>query len=226
MSKGKRGSSPGERPGGWGSPRDQPGRRGRGSRIRRPLVLVVVEGAQTEKQYFESLAKEARASAVHVEVVPNKGDTAPENLIRQAEKARKSKMENDKWEDDGQVWCVCDTEQPDLSASFRNALAVAKKRGIQMAVSNPAFEYWYLLHFRDSTSPCTNGQEMKKKLRRFIKDYHEAMDVYPLLRLQTDTAIARASHLRAQSDGDWERYVNPSTGVDQLVCIVLNRSQG
>ena len=154
--------------GDWGTPRDLSGRRPKGSRSRRPLVLIIVEGTRTEKLYFESLAREERASAVHVDVVHSKRDTAPENLVQQADKAWKSRIDSDKWEDDGQVWCVCDTEQPEPSVSLRNALATARKLDINMAVSNPAFEYWYLLHFRDSTSPCSNGQEMKNKLRKII----------------------------------------------------------
>ncbi len=209
--------------GDWGTPRDLSGRRPKGSRSRRPLVLIIVEGTRTEKLYFESLAREERASAVHVDVVHSKRDTAPENLVQQADKAWKSRIDSDKWEDDGQVWCVCDTEQPEPDILLRRALTTARKLDINMAVSNPAFEYWYLLHFRDSTSPCSNGQEMKNKLRRIINNYHEAMDVYPILRLRTDDALARASDLRRRSEGAWDNFSNPSTKVDELVRVIINK---
>ena len=223
MSKDKRKERSVHPSGEWGLPRDLSGRQPRGSRSRRPLVLIIVEGIKTEKLYFESLAREERASAVHVDVVHSKGDTAPENLVQQASKARKNRIENDQWENDGQVWCVCDTEQPEPSVSLRNALATARKLDINMAVSNPAFEYWYLLHFRDSTSPCSNGQEMKNKLRRIIDNYHESTDVYPILKSRTDAAIARASDLRSRSEGAWDNFSNPSTGVDQLVCVIIHK---
>lgn len=223
MSKGKGKERPDHPLEDWGSPRDLSGRRPIGSRSRRPLVLIIVEGTRTEKLYFESLARDERASAVHVDVVHSKGDTAPENLVQQAGKARQSRIESDKWEDDGQVWCVCDTEQPEPGIPLRNALAKARKLDINMAVSNPAFEYWYLLHFRNSTSPCSNGQEMKNKLRRIIANYHETMDVYPLLRSRTDNAITRASDLRKRSEGAWDNITNPSTMVDKLVCVIINK---
>jgi hypothetical protein len=221
VSKMQRKEVPENASGGWGLPRELSGRRSRGSRSHRPLVLIIVEGVKTEKQYFESLAREERASAVHVDVIHSKGDTAPENLVQQADKARKSRIENDKWEDDGQVWCVCDTEQPDLSISLRNALVMAQKNNIKMAVSNPAFEFWYLLHFRETDAPCSNGRDMKKKLRHYIDNYTETMEVYTLLRLLTDKALQRASDLRIRSNGAWDNFINPSTGVDQLVRVVV-----
>ena len=223
MGKDKRKEHPGHASGDWGMPRDLSGRRPKGSRNHRPLVLIIVEGTKTEKLYFEALAREERASAVHVDVVHSKGNTAPENLVQQADKARKSRIDSDKWEDDGQVWCVCDTEQPEPGIRLQNASAIARKLDINMAVSNPAFEYWYLLHFRDSTSPCSNGQEMKNKLRKIINNYHEAMNVYPILRSRTDDAIAQASDLRKRSEGAWDNFSNPSTKVDQLVCVIINK---
>ena len=45
------------------------------------------------------------------------------------------------------VWCVFDVDEHPQIADARQ---MARANGIELAISNPCFELWLLLHFRDS----------------------------------------------------------------------------
>jgi hypothetical protein len=115
-----------------------------------PRVLVVCEGIRTEKGYFQSLKHTHR---IPIDLVIEAGGT-PKRLV---EIAVKLKQEADalahgrgdpnlKFDE---VWCVFDVdEHPYLSEAKKQA----KDNQIQVAISNPCFELWVLLHFRAQTS--------------------------------------------------------------------------
>jgi hypothetical protein len=75
------------------------------------------------------------------------------------------------------VWCVFDVENPHHNQSFDRAVFLADQNGYQLAVSNPAFEFWYVLHFERTTRPFANGDELKEYLRRHIPGYYPALPV-------------------------------------------------
>jgi RloB-like protein len=74
-------------------------------------------------------------SAVTV-VVRAKGQ-APKNLIMYA-----STMSLEEFDE---KWCVVDTDEFDLDDAAR----IAAEKSVHLAVSNPCFELWLLLHHRE-----------------------------------------------------------------------------
>lgn len=48
--------------------------------------------------------------------------------------------------DGDQLWCVFDCDD-NKDSELQAAILYAEKHGYKIAYSNPAFEYWYLLHF-------------------------------------------------------------------------------
>lgn len=196
-------------------------RRRTGERPPNKTILILCEGRQTEPNYFNSMRAEKRAPGIRVEVVRGGGDrTNPVNLVSAVELF---KLQMDWDADRDQAWCVFDLEGANVPAAFQQAVRFARQKSINLAVSNPAFEFWYLLHFRDTTRPFLNGEEVKTALREWISDYEEASNVYELLRGSTDTALNRCHLCRAQAVEGWETFPNPSTGVDRLVKVILNR---
>lgn len=115
-----------------------------------------------------------------------------------------------------EIWCVLDTEDPNKNASLLPAIEKAKKANLNLAISNPSFEYWYFIHFECSSRPFANGQEMKKAIKIHIPDYNENLNVFPKLDSLTPTAIKNVETLRGRSNESWDIFPNPSTGVDKL----------
>jgi hypothetical protein len=122
------------------------------------------------------------------------------------------------------VWCVFDVENPRHNQTFDRAVQVADQNEFQLAVSNPAFEFWYVLHFERTTRPFADGDEIKEYLRRRIPGYHPAMPVFDGLVLSTPTAIGYARSILENHPQGEQRFPNPSTRVHLLVEEMIEMS--
>jgi hypothetical protein len=193
----------------------RPGRRPPGR-----CILIVCEGAETEPNYFESLRDYLKLSTISVKIKDRAG--APISVVEEA------RVQVEKREQDIRdkrinappfeaIWCVFDVENPRHNQTFDRAVQVADQNDYQLAVSNPAFEFWYVLHFERTTRPFADGGELKGYLTRHIPDYKPAMPVFDVLVPSTPTAVRYArSILEDHLQGD-ERFPNPSTSVYLLV---------
>jgi len=124
----------------------QLGRRGP-SRTPRARFLIYCEGEVTEPGYFHYIKQALRDSMLTIEVSKERGDplklveAAAAHLQQAEQNVRRHKDENLRWD---QVWCVLDVDQ---HQRMDDARAVAEKSGVRLAVSDPCFELWPLLHF-------------------------------------------------------------------------------
>jgi hypothetical protein len=51
-----------------------------------------------------------------------------------------------------EVWCVFDVEWPRNHPDLKEAVEQARQGGVEVVISNPCFELWLTLHFRDQSS--------------------------------------------------------------------------
>jgi hypothetical protein len=178
------------------------------------LILILCEGSQTEPNYLNALKAARRLRTVQVRVIPGgEGMTDPLNLVKAAQREKRDADCNE----DDQVWCVFDTEGKESGRSLEDARDCARTHGLCLAVSNPAFEYWYLLHFEATDRPFHDANEVVAALRQHVPRYDKDMAVFACLGDKTDTALANAQQLRARDEQRWQCWGNPSTGVDLLV---------
>ncbi|MEO6195139.1 MAG: RloB family protein [Thermoanaerobaculia bacterium] len=113
------------------------------------------------------------------------------------------------------VWCVFDVdEHPHLL----DARQKARDNGIDLAVSNPCFELWALLHFQDQTAHLERD-EARRRLKEHIRGYGKAL---PFQRLHPtySEAVQRAQNLDRRREEAQDSGGNPSTGVYQLTEII------
>jgi hypothetical protein len=61
-----------------------------------------------------------------------------------------------------ECWCVFDVEWPQNHPHLREAVQLAKDNGIRLAVSNPCFELWLILHFEDQTAHLNTDQAERR----------------------------------------------------------------
>lgn len=175
-------------------------------REERTQVLIVCGGVATEPAYFRGLKKDRRNPAVRV-VVEAKG-VDPASLIRFA--AQKRDMLGC-----DEVWCVVDVDEFDVAT----AVAIARKMDVQLAISNPCFEYWLLLHFELCTAPLTRYDDARRKLVKHVPRYAKSGLCFTDFAAGVDAAIDRA-RTRCEVVGT-EHTHNPSTGVWALVLAVV-----
>lgn len=190
-----------------------------GQRSQRKTILILCEGSETEPNYFTSIKLRRRLRTVRIVVVPGgKAKVTPDHLVSSAI----DKINSMDWDQEyDEAWCVFDIEGPGANPSLPKAISQARRKKIRLAISNPACEYWFLLHFVCSDKAFLNGVEIKNELRRYIPDYEEAMDIFSRLQNQTNQALGHAELLRARSENQWEDFPNPSTGIDLLVLLLF-----
>jgi hypothetical protein len=191
--------------------------------IRRPRKTLVVfcEGARTEPQYLLALRQQPfvkEAAAVDLRVEAGHGGAVPRTLVSLAIAARDKALAQDAEIDE--FWCVFDVEWPRNHPGLAEAIARASANGIKLAVSNPCFELWLILHFRDHASWLDNAEAVS--LRRDLDGSPgKSLDPATYMRCVEDAAH-RAAVLatRHARDGTPFPHDNPSSGMHALIAAV------
>jgi len=111
-----------------------------------PRFLIVSEGELTEQQYLGAIRRSLRARSNEIHFIPP-GPTSPVEIVQRALYLRRqANAEKDPYDF---VWCIFDVESKvDQKARPRlsDAIAMAHDLDINIALSNPCFELWILLH--------------------------------------------------------------------------------
>jgi hypothetical protein len=122
--------------------------------------------------------------------------------------AKKERDDNLKYE---AVWAVFDVDE---HPNIPDAIQMARDNSIRLAVSNPAFELWLLLHFRDSPG-MKDRKVVSSLLKEFDKDFDKHV-VFAVYRDGYEQAVKRAEALSQLDLQACKPGTNPSTGVHVL----------
>ena len=92
------------------------------------------------------------------------------------------------------AYCLVDSDiNKQKETEIFKALRKAKKNHIQLIISNPCFEIWYLCHFVYSTAQYNSNDEVIQKIKEYIPNYSKNLDsVYELISNKTYQAIQNA----------------------------------
>lgn len=106
---------------------------------------------------------------------------------------------------------------------------MCKKYGIEIITSTPTFEFWYMLHYKYTTKNYESSENLKKEIKKKIPNYSENVNVYPLIRKNTNKAInnaikAERYHKELGKDIDSEE-ANPHTRVYKVVQELIKRNK-
>lgn len=178
----------------------------------RLLIGIFCEGKETEPKYFNPLCKEVGLTAVRG--VPNKIYTegTGRNTVSLVRYAEKFKDEYD------EVWVVFDKDSFD---QFDEAIALARKEGINVAYSNECFELWFILHKEYYSAANTRKNYFEKMSEILGENYEKSVSgMYTFFKNDTDTAIKNAKKLlaeHAEADTTTPSKMKPSTTVHLLV---------
>jgi hypothetical protein len=195
----------------------RPGRR-RPFREPLPIILIVCEGKRTEPEYFRGFARACHNPRIRIRIAPEHG--VPKTLVDSAKRhkkeaevdARRQRDENMAYD---AVWCVFDVDDhPNLP----DARQMARDNGIDLAISNPCFELWLLLHFRES--PGMQPREtIGKLLSSHVPGYDKGVE-YTTFSEGYRQAVERAKRLDNLAESASDSGRNPTTGVYKLTEII------
>ena len=172
-----------------------------------------MEGEKTEEQYF-SLFENTR---VHVEVlsVGPEGLSAPRQVL---ERLVKFEERFDLGGDD-ERWLVLDVDGQ-RGQFLDEVTQVARESGYGLAISNPCFELWLLLHFQDAHPADTDCAAIIERLRPHVGGHNKAhikLESYTPARMAE--AAARARAFEGERDTRWPGF--PGTHVFKVVESLL-----
>jgi len=184
-------------------------RRRHGFREPKTFFVIATEGSRTEEIYFEAL-KPPRSSQIQIKILPSSGgDNDPLKVLKRL-KAYASK---NALTPQDELWLVVDRDrrQEEDLKKVSDWTAHSKNRGL--TVSNPCFELWLVLHFRDCTAhaPAALQNILKSELEAYSKSEYDARALHP----NVDEAIERAERMDGAPADPWPRQ--PGTRVYQLV---------
>ncbi len=200
------------------------------------LIVIASEGKDTERIYFKALAKEYTNPRVHVHILERSEDeqnnSSPEHVLKQLNDY-KSQYE---LEADDELWLVVDKDRWTEAMLSRVATECSQEVAMHMALSNPCFELWLLLHLEDAASltpeehvrwmenlrKSRNADPyLKTRLRQKIGSYHESSyDVLTLI-VHVEEAIERAKALDKNPTDRWPQTLG--TRVYLLAESIMNR---
>jgi len=172
------------------------------------IELIVCEGSITEPAYFRSLKGTLRLHAVKVEVVGLR-QSRPIDVV---DHAISKKKEYEK------VWCVVDVEIPP-HRTLNEAWEKARETdGLELILTNPCIEYWFLLHFKKHTAPFDNNNDVMNALTAVQKSYKKNRIGFDILEPRIATAIKHSKEvLEEKRCGEYLRDCNPSAHVHKIV---------
>lgn len=202
-------------------PRRKSLKRGVGIRSPRKTLLVFCEGERTEPEYLRALKRQPfvrDVAAVDLRVEPRHEGAVPLTLVSVAADARSRAISEEAEIDE--FWCVFDVEWPVNHPNLRDALELARRNDIQLAISNPCFELWLILHFQDQDGWLDNQQASRIR-RRLDGSSGKELDPAKYMALVSDAA-ARATRLDERHRRDETRFPhdNPSSGMFRLLSAV------
>ncbi len=179
------------------------------------IELIVCEGEKSEIMYFNALRSRLRLRAVQIDVI-SQSESEPIAVVDRAISKKKEMAKlGIPYE---KVWCVVDVEIPPhqtLNEAWEKAM---EKGGLELILTNPRIEYWFLLHFQKHMTPFSNNSDVMNALKAVHTSYKKRNIGFDVLYSRTATAIKHSKEvLEENTCGQYLRDCNPSTHVHNIV---------
>ena len=171
----------------------------------RKLFLLAVEGKKTEPQYFALPV--LKSPTVHVECLPSGSDSSPKRVLQRME----TRLREEALKAGDEAWLVVDRDNwKDEDLDLLYQWTTNKPNNYHLAVSNPKFEYWLLLHFEDGQN-VTSAKACDERLKKYLPNYNKSINSTKITREQINKAIARATLRDIPPCKNWPRDPGKTT---------------
>lgn len=166
------------------------------------IIFVGIEGGdgQTSKEarYFDIFKEQD--IRFQFKVIPcDEHRSSPDQVLENL----KSELEKEPLQNGDETWMVVDVDkyEPHLSKAAQECMDA----GIDLAVSNPCFEFWLLLHYQDPDDQLQSCNDVKRILNPIIDNDPKNSEGHSAMFFdKAETAIERAK----QRDNLEERWPN------------------
>lgn len=160
------------------------------TRLPKKKFVISVEGGVTEKEYFDRIGKLVYETAI-VDVAKDVNKSSPIGVLDRINGYRKSLSQGD------ELWCAIDMDRwHNHLTKFNDWIKCGTANNPRnLALTNPKFELWLLLHFID----WDGKSSIRKNLEKFIPNYDKHLDVSLITKETVEKAIQRAKE--KTSDG-------------------------
>lgn len=171
-------------------------------RKRRAIVFLIAEGKnKTETLYFKAFGHDLNRN---VRFAP--GDyTDPVNMVSTL---KNFMADNDFSPELGdKAYCLIDADvDAAKNAQLEKAAGLAEKSNIQIIVSAPSFEYWFICHFTFTGKKYMSNAELLADLEVHVPGYRKStFHMYELLKPKVSTAIKNAQMIEKKLLADGEK---------------------
>ena len=192
--------------------------RGSPKQALRPQVIVVTEGEKTEPQYIYGFLRIHRAPNVRVEGT----GFDPQGVVEKAIELKKSLGRGTR----ADVWAVFDRDE---HLRFKEALELAHRNDIRVAVSNPCFELWAVFHYQDQAA-YIDRRHCQCLLARLCESYQadqgKLFKDTDAIRSKHDVAVQRGKRSLHDREKEGDPQGNPSTSVHMLMESIRMKDSG
>jgi len=184
-----------------------------GEKRYRRLFVIATEGTKTEPEYFSMFNNDNLI--VKVQCLKGDGKSDPLHVL----KRMKLYLKSSGLKISDEAWLVVDKDQwTDEQLKTLHHWS-QEKENHGMALSNPLFEYWLLLHF-EKGGGIASARTCIERLRQHLPDYDKGINRGKIKKEMIVEAVARAKEKDSPSCPDWPR--DPGTTVYRLVEKILN----
>jgi RloB-like protein len=176
------------------------------------LIVIASEDTYAVRQYFDFF----RSTRIQFKVLEtDEGKSAPEHVLARID----DYMREYEIGEGDEFWLVLDCDHWVNSGHIKNLIRVMQEcnqKGIRIALSNPCFELWLLLHFAEfPTEKQLTRAQIEKRIRHAVGSYDKTK-VYKLP-LDNDRVKAAVKRSKANQPASSEIPDIPQTGVH---CII------
>ena len=179
-------------------------------------MIVVTEGEKTEPQYINEFLRIHRRPNIRVEGT----GFDPQGVVEKAIELKRSLGRGTR----AYVWAVFDRDE---HLRFEEALQLAQRNDIRVAVSNPCFELWAVFHYQDYAAHIER-HECQRLLAQLCAGYQADRG-----KLFKDTEVIHTNHDAAVQRGkrslhDREKEDNPRGNPSTSMHVLMEsiRTQG
>lgn len=191
---------------------------GRAERVLRDdrVFIVASEDSYAPEQYFDTLGL-SRVKVIVLSTPVETCTSAPKHVVERLKDAYTEVRRRGQIQDGDEFWVMIDTDHHVSGSHLGGTLAAikeARQSGFELAVSNPCFELWLLLHHVDLPRDTVfeKSADVATRLRTELGSYNKTAikdGRFPLS--SVPNAIRRARELESKPD-DPEGHWPASTG--------------
>lgn len=198
--------------------------RNRKQRERKSFIVIKCEGDnETEQIYFNNF--KSRECIIKY---PDGNSTDPVGMANEVVSFMNSEDINSKNGD--KIYLLIDTDvNANKQKQIDDAKEICDEYGIELITSTPSFEFWYMLHFGYTTGSYSSSKEIKKKMKKKIQGYTENMNVYPIIKDNTDEAMDCAERVEKFHKQNGRKidseYANPHTSAYRVLKEIKKRNK-